>query len=91
MATSTKLITRYKKTPLKSGDTVEAPEANVEIFWRAYGTLKPGERQELAERILKDRNLLEDFGDHMLIEKAKRVSGKSVALKEFKLGHRATS
>ena len=48
-------------------------EATVEVIWRAYETLKPGERQELAERILRDRKLLEDIIDHALIEKAKRV------------------
>ena len=62
-------------------------EANIEIFWRAYETLKPGERQALAQRILTDRKLLEDLFDHMLIEKAKRVQGKPVTLNEY-LGHR---
>lgn len=91
MTTPTKLRTTGNKTPLEKRKAIHAPEATVEIFWRAYGTLKPGQRQELAERILKDRNLLNDFGDHMLIEKAKRVSGKSVTLKDFNLGRMATS
>ena len=55
-------------------------EATVEVFRRAYETLKPKERQELAERILRDRKLVEDLADHVLIEKAKRVRGKSVTL-----------
>ncbi len=58
-------------------------EATVEVFWRAYETLKPKERQELAERILRDRKLLEDLSDHLLIEKAKRVRGKSLTLAEY--------
>ncbi|GEM_PF-2935998 len=91
MAALTKINTTGNKKPLKKGNTVEAPEATVEIFWRAYGTLKPRERQALAERILRDRNLLEDLGDHMLIEKAKRVKGNSVTLSEFRLGNQATS
>lgn len=62
-------------------------EATVEIFWRAYETLKPEERQALAERILRDRKLLEDLGDHVLIERAKRVKGKPVALGEY-VAHR---
>ncbi len=66
---------------------VNASEANIEIFWRAYETLKPGERQVLAQRILTDRKLLEDLFDHMLIEKAKRVQGKPVTLNEY-LGHK---
>ena len=58
-------------------------EATVEVFWRAYETLKPKERQELAERILRDRKLLEDLSDHLLIEKAKRVRGKPTTLAEY--------
>jgi hypothetical protein len=58
-------------------------EATVEVFWRAYETLKPGERQELAERILRDRKLVEDLADHLLIEKAKRVRGKPLTLAEY--------
>jgi hypothetical protein len=58
-------------------------EATVEVFWRAYETLKPAERQELAERILHDRKLLEDLVDHALIEKAKRVKGKPVTLSDY--------
>ena len=58
-------------------------EATVEVFWRAYEALRPKERQALAERILRDRKLLEDLGDHMLIEKAKRVKGKPITLKQY--------
>lgn len=60
-----------------------ADEATVGIFWRAYETLKPKERQELAERILRDRKLVEDLIDHALIEKAKRVKGEPVTLKDY--------
>ncbi|MBI2917498.1 MAG: hypothetical protein HYY01_05835 [Chloroflexi bacterium] len=52
--------------------------AIVEVFWKAYQALKSSERQQVAERILRDRKLLEDVADHLLIEKAKRVKGKSV-------------
>ena len=58
-------------------------EATVEVFWLAYESLKPSERQELAERILRDRKLLDDIADHMLIEKAKSVKGKPVTLAEY--------
>lgn len=58
-------------------------EASVEVFWRAYETLKPKERQILAERILGDRKLLEDLFDHVLIEKAKNVKGKQITLAEY--------
>ncbi|MDZ4246530.1 MAG: hypothetical protein U1D67_05345 [Dehalococcoidia bacterium] len=55
-------------------------EVILEVFWRVYETLKPKERQALAERILRDRKLLEDLGDHVLIERAKQVKGKPVAI-----------
>ncbi len=60
-----------------------ANEATVEVFWRAYETLQPSERRALAERILRDRKLLDDFFDHVLIEKAKRVRGKTLTLSEY--------
>lgn len=57
--------------------------ATVEVFWRAYDALRPRERQELAERILRDRKLLDDAVDHALIERAKRAKGKAIALSDF--------
>ena len=58
-------------------------EANLEVFWRVYETLKPKDRQVLAERILEDRKLLEGLFDHMLIEKVKKVKGKPITLAEY--------
>ncbi len=58
-------------------------KATVEVFWKAIGTLKPAERVALAERILRDRGLLEDLYDHVLIERAKRVKGRSMTLDEY--------
>ena len=55
----------------------------VEVFWKAFGALKRAERAALAERILRDRRLLEDLYDHLLIEQAKKVKGKSVTLDEY--------
>ena len=65
--------------------------ATVEVFWRAYETLKPEERQELAQRILKDRKLLKDLADHLLIEKAKQVKGRPVTLKDYVAQSRRTA
>ncbi len=56
----------------------------MEVFWKAYGTLKRAERAALAERILRDRDVLEDVFDHFLIEKAKKVQGRSVTLHEYR-------
>jgi len=60
-----------------------ARSATVEVFWKAFGALKRAERAALAERILRDRELLEDIYDHLLIEQAKRVRGKAVTLNEY--------
>ncbi len=58
-------------------------EATVEVFWRAYEALKPADRRALAERILRDRKLLEDLADHVCIERSKRVAGQSITLDEY--------
>ena len=60
-----------------------ARSATVEVFWKAFGALKRAERAALAERILRDRELLEDIYDHLLIEQAKRVRGKATTLNEY--------
>ncbi len=57
--------------------------ATVEVFWKAFGTLMPAERAALAERILRDRRLMEDLYDHFLIEQAKKVRGKALTLDEY--------
>ncbi|MBI2859283.1 MAG: hypothetical protein HYX90_09420 [Chloroflexi bacterium] len=59
------------------------PTNEATVFWRVYETLQPIGRRALAVRILRDRKLLEDFIDHALIEKAKRVRGKSLTLNEY--------
>ncbi len=59
-------------------------DATVEVFWRAYEALKPAQRRKLAERILRDSQLLEDLGDHLLIERAKRLKGKALTLDEYR-------
>ena len=71
------------KESMGGGTVRTAGSATVEVFWRAYGTLKRAERAALAERILRDRDVVEDVFDHFLIEKAKKVQGKSVTLDEY--------
>ncbi len=65
-------------------------DVTVEVFWKAFEALKPAQRRTLAERILRDRRLLEDLGDHLLIERAKRVRGKAITLDEY-TAHRGTA
>lgn len=55
----------------------------VEVFWKAFGTLRSAERLALAERILRDRRMLDDIYDHFLIEQSKKEKGKSITLDEY--------
>jgi len=73
---------------LRKDKTATTHRATVQVFWRAYEGLTPGERQDLAERILRDRKLLADTVDHCLIERAKRVKGKAVTLAEYEITSR---
>jgi hypothetical protein len=61
----------------------ESEKATVEVFWKAIERLKPAERMALAEKILRERGLLEDMYDHVLIERAKKVKGRSLTLDEY--------
>jgi hypothetical protein len=62
---------------------MEPEDAIVEIFWRAYHGLKKKERQQIANRILMDPDIAEDWIDHVLIERARNEPGKDVSLDEF--------
>lgn len=64
--------------------TKEREETTVEQFWEEYSKLKPADRRAMVERILMDNEVSEDFIDHVLIKKAKRVKGKSMSLEEYK-------
>ncbi|MBI4288879.1 MAG: hypothetical protein HY671_10675 [Chloroflexi bacterium] len=68
--------------------TKEHVETSVEQVWEEYSKLRPAERKIVAERILLDKEVSEDFIDHVLIKKAKQVKGKSVSLEEYKAGSR---
>ncbi len=64
--------------------TKELRETTAEQLWEEYSKLKPADRRAVAERILLDNEVTEDFIDHILIKKAKQVKGKSVSLQEYK-------
>ena len=68
---------------IRRGIVTVSKKATVEVFWKAIETLKPAERMALAERILHDRRLLDDMYDHVLIERAKGVKGRSMTLDEY--------
>jgi hypothetical protein len=55
----------------------------VEVFYKAFKSLKKEERKQLAIRIIVDTEISDDWLDHILIEKAKKEPGQDVALDEF--------
>lgn len=62
---------------------MEKNDAIVEVFWRAYQGLKKKEQQQVASRILMDRNVSEDWIDHILIERARIEPGEDISLDKF--------
>lgn len=65
-------------------ETKESKQATGEQVWEEYSRLKPADRKAVAERILLDKEVSEDFIDHVLIKKAKLVKGKPITLQEYK-------
>ena len=69
--------------------------ATVEVFFTAFRTLKKNERAAFLEKVISgDRELREDLMDILVIEKAKKIKGKSVSaqayfLKREKMGKKA--
>jgi len=59
----------------------------VEVFWKAFKSLKKEERHQLAARILVDAEISDDWLDHIIIERARKEPGQDMALDEF-LKHR---
>jgi hypothetical protein len=62
---------------------METEDAIVEIFCKAYQGLKKKQRQQVANRILMDLDISEDWIDHVLIERARNEPGKDLSLDEF--------
>lgn len=55
----------------------------VEVFWKAFKSLKKEERRQLATRIMIDEDLSDDWIDHILIERARKEPGQDLTLDEF--------
>jgi hypothetical protein len=62
---------------------LKANQATIEVFFTAFKALKSKEREALLEKIMNDPALKEDLIDIALIEKAKKVKGKSISAKEY--------
>ena len=55
----------------------------VEVFWKAFKSLKKEERRQLATRIMIDEEVSDDWIDHILIERARKEPGQDLTLDEF--------
>ena len=73
----TRASTRKGNIPMSS------EPAMVEVFWKAFETLPAGQKRAFAERVLSQQGLMEDVYDHLLIESAKKVRGRSLKLAEY--------
>ncbi|HUO77540.1 MAG TPA: hypothetical protein VMU21_08170 [Thermodesulfovibrionales bacterium] len=62
---------------------MRANQATAEAFFTAFKALKDKEREAFLEKVISDPALREDFIDVALIEKAKKVKGKSISAKEY--------
>ena len=62
---------------------MRANQATAEVFFTAFKALKNKEREAFLEKVMSDPVLREDFIDAALIEKAKKVKGKSISAKDY--------
>jgi hypothetical protein len=62
---------------------LKAGQATAEVFFTAFKALKSEEKDVFLEKVINDPELREDLIDIALIEKAKKVKGKSVSAKEY--------
>ena len=58
-------------------------QATAEVFFTAFKALKNNEKQAFLEKIIADSELRNDIIDIALIEKAKKVKGRSVSAKDY--------
>ncbi|OGW37211.1 MAG: hypothetical protein A2Y97_11590 [Nitrospirae bacterium RBG_13_39_12] len=62
---------------------MKASQVTAEVFFTAFKALKSEEKDVFLEKVINDPELREDLIDMALIEKAKKVKGKSVSAKEY--------
>jgi hypothetical protein len=67
-----------------------AGQATAEVFFTAFKTLKSEEKDAFLEKVINDPELREDLIDIALIERAKKVRGKSISAKEYFAKRRKT-
>ena len=62
---------------------MRAGQATAEVFFTAFKALRSEEKDVFLEKVINDPELREDLIDIALIERAKKVKGKSVSAKEY--------
>jgi len=62
---------------------LRAGQATAEVFFTAFKALRSEEKDVFLEKVINDPELREDLIDIALIERAKKVKGKSVSAKEY--------
>jgi hypothetical protein len=62
---------------------LRANQATAEVFFTAFKALESNEKEAFLEKVINDPELREDLIDIALIERAKKVKGRSVSAKEY--------
>jgi hypothetical protein len=55
-----------------------AREATAEVFWTAFRALSKKEREAVVERLLRDRDFMEDLIDVVILEQRKNEPSRSL-------------
>lgn len=55
-----------------------ATEATAEVFWTAFRGLSKKEREAVVERLLRDREFMEDLIDIVILEQRQREPSRSL-------------
>jgi len=53
-------------------------EATAEVFWTAFRALSKKEREAVVERLLRDRDFMEDLIDMVILEQRKNEPSRSL-------------
>ncbi len=53
-------------------------EATAEVFWTAFRSLSRKEREAVVERLLRDREFMEDLIDMVILEQRKNEPSRSL-------------
>ncbi len=57
---------------------MSAKEAKGEVFWMAFMSLTKKERQSVIERLLKDKEFMEDLIDMAIIEQRRKEPSRPI-------------